>query len=132
MGAILGVMVTSHHVRLLAVAAAVAAVAAVYYVAAPESGIYPRCMFRQFTGLDCPGCGSQRALHALLHGHVAEAWRYNALLLIEIPFIALLLVASRRSRSMPRLNKVLNSQSVILLILASIILWTILRNTILK
>ena len=75
-------MVAAHHVsRRVWIAVgliAAAALIAAYYRLGPESGLYPRCMFRQLTGLDCPGCGSQRAIHALLHGHVAEAWGYNA------------------------------------------------------
>jgi len=30
---------------------------------------YPRCVMYTTTGLLCPGCGSQRALHHLFHGH---------------------------------------------------------------
>ncbi len=35
-------------------------------------GFYPICIFHQSTGLLCPGCGSLRAMHQLLHGHL---WR---------------------------------------------------------
>lgn len=41
---------------------------------------YPRCLFHALTGLDCPGCGATRAVHALLHGRIGEAFRYNAML----------------------------------------------------
>lgn len=41
---------------------------------------YPKCLFKQATGLDCPGCGTTRALHALLHGRVGEAFRFNPML----------------------------------------------------
>ena len=44
------------------------------------SGFYPQCVFKQATGLDCPGCGTTRALHALLHGRVGEAFRFNPML----------------------------------------------------
>lgn len=43
-------------------------------------GFYPGCFFRLVTGLDCPGCGSTRALYHLLHGHVRESLHYNAML----------------------------------------------------
>lgn len=45
----------------------------------------PRCVFKAVTGWDCPGCGTQRAVHALLHGRVAEAWHYNAMLFVAVP-----------------------------------------------
>ena len=107
---------------------AAAVLLAGYYLLGPESGVYPRCLFRQVTGLECPGCGSQRAIHALLHGRVAEAWSYNALLLVEIPLIGLLLAAQPLRSRYPRLHRVLNSLTVILIVLATIIAWTIFRN----
>lgn len=48
-------------------------------------GFFPRCQFHQLTGLDCPGCGGQRAAHQLLHGHVAAAFRCNALFVSLLP-----------------------------------------------
>lgn len=39
---------------------------------------YVNCQFHQLTGLLCPGCGGQRALYALVHGHWGEALRSNA------------------------------------------------------
>jgi hypothetical protein len=41
---------------------------------------YPPCLFSVWTGYACPGCGALRAIHHLLHGGLAEALRYNALL----------------------------------------------------
>ena len=132
MGSTLRHMVTPHHVsrRVLTVAGiiAVAALTAVYYMLPPDSGVYPRCMFRQLTGLDCPGCGSQRAIHALLHGHVAEAWDYNAMLLVGLPLVALIAAAYTVRRRWPALHRLLNSQALILLILSTIIGWTVIRN----
>jgi hypothetical protein len=41
---------------------------------------YPKCAFRSLTGFDCPGCGTTRALHHLLHGRVEEAFLLNPML----------------------------------------------------
>ena len=50
------------------------------------------CLFRELTGLYCPGCGSGRAAIALLRGHPLEAVGYNPLLfLLGLPCGALLL-----------------------------------------
>ncbi|HEX3998913.1 MAG TPA: DUF2752 domain-containing protein [Pirellulales bacterium] len=55
---------------------------------AGESG-YPVCVFHHLTGLDCPGCGTLRALHQLLHGNVLAALRLNALSVCLLPVLAL-------------------------------------------
>jgi hypothetical protein len=51
-----------------------------------EHGFYPACYLHAATGLNCPGCGSLRAMHQLLHGHVVEAARLNLLLLLCLPY----------------------------------------------
>jgi Protein of unknown function (DUF2752) len=51
------------------------------------SGIFPPCPLHYLTGLYCPGCGSLRAIHQLLHGNLAEAWALNPLTMILLPFV---------------------------------------------
>lgn len=51
------------------------------------SAFYPPCPFHALTGLYCPGCGSLRALHHLLHGHVATAFGFNPLMVASLPFL---------------------------------------------
>lgn len=40
--------------------------------------ILPKCIFHKITGLQCPACGSQRALYNLVHGNIIKAFNYNA------------------------------------------------------
>lgn len=47
--------------------------------------IYPVCPFHRLTGLDCPGCGTLRAMHQLAHGNLAAAWRLNPLAVALLP-----------------------------------------------
>ena len=101
----------------------------IYYALDPSaSTLFPQCTFLQFTGYKCPGCGSQRAIHALLHGDVAAAFRYNALLIIAIPWIALCLYAESRRTRNPRLYARLNAPLLIWLFLVAVLLWWLLRN----
>ena len=58
------------------------------YVFEPgKTGLFPPCLFRGLTGLTCPGCGSTRAMHQILHGHFAAAFMLNPLFLLAIPFL---------------------------------------------
>ena len=50
--------------------------------------LYPPCIFHHITGLYCPGCGSTRAIHALLHGDLLGALRFNPLTLLFIFILA--------------------------------------------
>lgn len=43
--------------------------------------IFPRCLFHSLIGGYCPGCGSQRALHNLLHFNIVQVIHYNFLFL---------------------------------------------------
>jgi hypothetical protein len=52
-----------------------------------KTGFFPICMFRFFTGFTCPGCGTTRALHQILHGHFLTAFTLNPLFIIAIPFM---------------------------------------------
>jgi hypothetical protein len=47
---------------------------------------YPICFFHKATGLLCPGCGALRAMHQLLHGHLAAAFHFNPMLVVSLPF----------------------------------------------
>jgi uncharacterized membrane protein HdeD (DUF308 family) len=84
---------------LLAAGCAVAlAGACVLFVFDPTvAPFYPRCLFHSLTGLQCPGCGTTRALHHLLHGRVREAFQLNAMLFVLGPFLMIGGAAELRS-----------------------------------
>ncbi len=59
-----------------------------YYLFNPAVySFFPQCPFHKLTGLDCPGCGSQRAIHCLLNGNLIKAMDYNLMLVISLPFL---------------------------------------------
>lgn len=101
----------------------------IYYALDPSvSTAFPRCTFLSLTGYKCPGCGSQRAIHALLHGDIGAAFKFNALLFIAVPWIALCLFAESQRVRNPRLYARLNAPLLIWLFLALVLLWWLLRN----
>ena len=47
-----------------------------------------RCLFRYFTGRPCLGCGLTHSVWCLLHGQVANAFRWNPLGFVALPLVA--------------------------------------------
>ena len=50
-------------------------------------GIYPPSPLRELTGLYCPGCGTLRSLHQLLHGNFFAALDLNPLMILFLPYL---------------------------------------------
>lgn len=102
-----------------------AAVLVFYYFFDPEAHPgFLRCPFRSLTGLLCPGCGSQRALHDLLHGRLGEALSHNALAVTALPLAILQvgLFRRREDRSRPVPGRLIAGWVVL------VVGWGILRN----
>lgn len=103
----------------------------VLYVLNPtEYTFMPQCPFRLLTGLSCPGCGIQRAVHALLHGRVAEAWSYNPFMVYSVPYalaVALTEWVWRGGRQ-ARWRRVFEGRVAVWLYLASFCVWGVVRN----
>jgi hypothetical protein len=74
--------------KLLLVPALFGGLALLYWFNPSQFGFYPRCAFYEATGFLCPGCGSLRATHQLLHGHLATAFQLNALFVLSLPVFA--------------------------------------------
>lgn len=123
----------------VAVVCVVVVLAAVYFLFDPASASWmPRCVLHSLTGWDCPGCGAQRMIHALLHLDFATAWEANALLTAALPYLVFWLwldMTPRRipgtprySRRLERMSNALNSPTAIALITITLIGWMIWRN----
>ena len=71
------------------------------------SGVFPPCPLRYLTGWYCPGCGSLRAIHQLLHGNLQAAWAMNPLTVVLLPFLTYGLAShvlrAIRGQGLPRL-----------------------------
>jgi len=69
-------------------------------------GIFPPCPVHYLTGWYCPGCGSLRAFHALLHGNLVQAWAMNPLTVMLLPFLSYGLMSEAlvglRGRGLPQ------------------------------
>ena len=61
--------------------------AAYLYLRGDEGAGIP-CPTFYLTGLYCAGCGSSRALQSILHLELYQAFRYNPVMVLLLPFIA--------------------------------------------
>jgi hypothetical protein len=52
-----------------------------------HSSFFIPCPLHYITGFYCPGCGSQRAIHLLLHGDFIGAFRFNPLMVLTLPIL---------------------------------------------
>ncbi len=96
-----------------------------------ENAFFPRCIFYSLTGLQCPGCGSQRAIHHLLHGHISQAFHFNPLLVASMPYILIWMIVFPLSKTYPLANKIrmrLYHGTAVYVVLVLIILFWIGRN----
>lgn len=100
------------------------------YAAVPgQSGLFPPCPLHALTGLYCPGCGTTRALHELVHGHAGMALRLNFLMMTALPFMlyaaASYVSYAFRGRRLPTMH--LSGRAIWMLGIV-IILFGVLRN----
>lgn len=58
----------------------------VYLLVGNHFNIYLFCPIKKFLGLYCPGCGVTRMLYSILKGQLYQAFRYNPLIFISLPF----------------------------------------------
>ena len=106
-----------------------AVAAVVYFLFNPSCmAWFPKCPFLMLTGFKCPGCGSQRAVHCLLHGDVAGAAGYNFLLVFSIPILAVLFYAEWCRTSRPRLYSAVHRLPFVWGYFALVLLWGVVRN----
>jgi Protein of unknown function (DUF2752) len=110
-------------------AGAAAAVAYVGVVDPNRAGHYPTCPFLALTGYYCPGCGSLRMIHALVHGHVAEGFGKNPLAFLMIPVVGYLWVrwAVCTARGRPVTSPLFRMWVIWVFIAVMIVYWVV-RN----
>jgi len=104
----------------------------VFYTYSPyDSGIFPRCPVNQYLGVQCSGCGSQRAIHDLLHLRVGAAFSANALVVLGIPYLLLGYFTEWQAGSSSwwsHLRRTLYGANAIWIVLAIILVFTVGRN----
>ena len=111
---------------------------AIYLLGDPSSSAWwLKCPLHVLTGWQCPFCGLQRQLHALLHFRIYDAWLLNPVLLLCYPYLLLLFVSSifpnilhssRLPRCLRRFFAICISDRAIFVFFAVLLLWGLGRN----
>ncbi len=92
---------------------------------------FPQCPIKHFTGLDCPGCGSQRAIHYLLNGQFGKSFYQNPLLFFLTPYLLLgfyLELIPNPKHSELKLRKTLYGYKAIQILFIILVAFTLWRN----
>ena len=97
----------------------------IYHFIDPAHSPYaPKCPFWLMTGYQCPGCGSQRAIHAFLNGHLWEGIQYNYLLLPSLAYLLLLVLAPKDGKMI----RILTSSTACWILFTVYMVWWVIRN----
>ncbi|MDR1340336.1 MAG: DUF2752 domain-containing protein [Prevotellaceae bacterium] len=115
----------------LTIAVSCLIVLVVLFFVNPEHTVWlPKCLFHQLTGLQCPACGTQRAMHQLLHLNVVAAFRCNPFLLVSLPYISALVFFRRfySGGKLQQLRRLCFSTATVNIYLILLVLWCVVRN----
>lgn len=103
----------------------------VYFNVDPTQAVWiPKCPFKLFTGLQCPGCGGQRMAHALLQGHLQEAISYNYYFALAGPYALSFLIDWLMPEGILRVKfrSFLENKVLVWTYIITLFIWLVVRN----
>ncbi|WP_456464123.1 DUF2752 domain-containing protein [Lutibacter sp.] len=100
-----------------------------FYVNPSNVNFFPKCPLYVTTGIYCPGCGSQRATHQLLHLNILGVLQQNILYLFGVLLIAYHLIVTGLNLFFKKhiYNYLYHPKTPIIILIIVIVFW-ILRN----
>lgn len=103
--------------------------AVLYYFINPSINFFPKCPLYSTTGILCPGCGSQRALHDFLHLDFSGVIGHNVLFLFGI-FVLLyhFIILGMNTFFSKNYSNLLYHKTTPIIILIIVVAYWILRN----
>lgn len=93
-----------------------------------KTNFFLPCFFYEITGYQCPGCGTQRAFHEMLHFNFVSAFTQNALFVLAIPYVLAALFFNSKKDKYPKINDFLLGNRTLLVLLVIVILFGVFRN----
>ena len=108
---------------------ALGAVAILYAFDPATTSFFPSCPFHLMTGWSCPGCGTLRAAHALLHGRYGVALHDNPFVLaLGLAFAAAAAVDRARGPAAPSAMARLASPTAMMILTIAASVFAVARN----
>ncbi|PHQ55327.1 MAG: hypothetical protein COC16_05420 [Lutibacter sp.] len=100
-----------------------------FFVNPSELDILPKCPLYVTTGIYCPGCGSQRATHHLLHFNFEEVLQQNVLYFFGLLFIGYYLTITSLNFFLKKniYNYVYHPKTPLIILIVILLFW-IARN----
>jgi hypothetical protein len=100
-----------------------------FYVNPSSVNFLPKCPLYVTTGIYCPGCGSQRATHELLHFNLLGVLKQNALYVLGLLILAYHLIVSLYNSIFHKnvYNYIYHPKTPWILLIIILVFW-ILRN----
>jgi hypothetical protein len=92
---------------------------------------FPSCLFYQYTGLKCPICGTQRAIHYLLNFGPIQAVKENALFVLSLPYFllyAFIEISKPGNARHQKLSAIFFGKKAKIIIASTILLFWLIRN----
>ncbi len=102
-----------------------------YYFVDPLMESFPiKCVWLELTDTQCPACGFQRALHALLRGEFVRALNYNYFFVISVPYAFLAVIATwyNYNHIFDKLNRFVYHRFTLKVYICIYFFWWIFRN----
>jgi hypothetical protein len=108
------------------------AIVAMYFLNPIDYIWMPKCPTKMIFGINCPGCGLQRAAHALLHGHIKEAIGYNLFFVVAFPYLIAIIICGlmRKGELRQKLNRIVESKYLTYGYITLFFVWFVIRNII--
>ncbi len=100
-----------------------------FYVNPSNVNFFPKCPLYVTTGIYCPGCGSQRATHQLLHLNILGVLQQNILYFFGVLLIGYHLIVTSLNLFFKKhiYNYLYHPKTPIIILIIVIVFW-ILRN----
>ena len=109
-------------------AGGVGALPVLYLFNPAQSRLFPPCPFLLLTGWRCPGCGSLRAMHQLLHGELSAGLTLNPMMVLMLPMLLFLFVQQFKALIHPPSREFVLPASWTWALLLLTVAWTVARN----